>query len=867
VQRVIRTPDQRLRVFISSTLAELAPERDAARRAVASLRLAPVLFELGARPHPPRSLYRAYLEQSHVFVGIYWQHYGWVAPGERVSGLEDEYDLSGPRPKLVYIKEPAPEREERLQALLQRLKGDDQASYKRFSTAAELEELIESDLALLLTESFEMASGARDVERETKRGVAPILPVPAAPTPLVGRKRELDALEDLILREDVRLVTLTGPGGIGKTRLALALSERVRERFPDGVVFASLAGATDPASVINTLLHDCQVAEVAEAQPFGSLVAALSPRRMLLVADNFEQALEAAPEMAAILAAAPGVKLLITSRAVLRLRGEHEIPVPPLPLALDGSALEQALESEAVRLFVERARDVRPDFSLDEQNAPVLMAICRKLDGLPLAIELAAARIRVLTPEALLARLDKRFAVLTGGPRDLPDRQRTLRATVAWSYGLLAPENRLLFDRLAVFGGGFTLEAAEEICDLDGDVDVLEGLAELMDHSLLSHGGAEGDEAEPRFALLQTIQEYAVERLCERGELEELGERHALYYLHLAETADPRLSGPQQVACHRRLRREHDNLERALHWFKDHDRWEPLARLAASLGRHWAVHGEYTEGAEWLDRALVGAERLSDGSRARALYSAGLLGAVRRDPRAQEMLEKALASFRQAGDHHFQAATLNALGVLAAETRDYERATALYEESLRLFGALGDQGGLTDVLGNLAWIAIYLGQLSRAKELVEEALDLARGRSDLTRVVSLLLDLGWVSLFTGDLVAAASHFEQSVQPARHLDDKPAMADVLDGLGRVAAARGNHALALHLLAAADTWRRTLGAPRRGGLAGFEEVVEQERGWLGEMEFMRLWAEGERLAPYAALQEALEEDEADRRRLTA
>ena len=464
---LIRTPDQRIRVFVSSTLRELAAERRAVRDAVSRLRLVPVMFELGARPHPPRQVYRAYLTQSQVFVGIYWQSYGWVAPGEQVSGLEDEYRLSAGMPRLIYVKTPAPKREAQLAAMLDRIETDDRITYQHFSDPAELQHLVENDLAVLLSERFAMASPGGVPEEAPLAGA---LPVPA--TPLVGREQEAKAVADLVIREGVRLVTLTGPGGVGKTRLAVEAAGRLGAGFGAGVRFADLAG------VGAAELVPAAVAAALELSTSGSRVVTdlesyLRARRLLLVLDNFEHVLGAAPLLAGLLGTAPGLVALVTSRTVLRLGGEHEFPVPALPFPEAGAEMDAAVAQTyaAVRLFVERAHAAAPGFELTDGNAAAVAEICARLDGLPLAIELAAAKVRLLPPQALLARLSDRMGLLTGGPRDLPERQQTLRSTLDWSFGLLPPAEQALLARLGVFADSFDLPAVEAVSGVPAAAD------------------------------------------------------------------------------------------------------------------------------------------------------------------------------------------------------------------------------------------------------------------------------------------------------------------------------------------------------------------------------------------------------------
>jgi predicted ATPase len=507
---VIRTPDQRLRVFISSTLGELACERTAVREAVERLRLAPVMFELGARPHPPRALYRAYLAQSHIFIGIYWESYGWVAPGMAVSGIEDEYALSAGLPCLVYVKHPAPGRERRLEEFLARVQEEDRVSYKPFETAEQLAELVADDLALLLTEHFEAGAQALPGAATALR----LRPLPVAPTRLVGRERDLEAICGLIGREEVRLLTLSGVGGIGKTRLGLAAAAALHGRFADGVGFADLSSVQSAELVPGAVAAAVGVPQEGTRPVAELLIERLAPTRTLLVLDNFEHVLGAAPFVSRLLAGCPGVKVLVTSRALLRLRGEHEFPIGPLelPRVHGPAAANGALGAAAVRLFVERAQEHQPRFTVKEANAEAVVELCRRLEGIPLAIELAAARVRVLPPRALLGRIEERLDLLTG-PSDLPERQRTLRATIDWSYELLDQQQRDLFAGLSVFIGGFTLESAEAVCD--GESDVLEGVSSLIEKSLVV--AQERPDMEPRFRMLETVRAYAQERLEQSG--------------------------------------------------------------------------------------------------------------------------------------------------------------------------------------------------------------------------------------------------------------------------------------------------------------------------------------------------------------
>ena len=548
VAGAIRTPDQRLRVFVSSTLKELAPERRAARAAIERLALAPVMFELGARPHPPRELYRAYLEQSDIFVGVYWEEYGWVAPGEEVSGLEDEWSLAPDIPKLIYIKH-SEHRQERLHELLERIRDDDGASYVAFSDVDELAALVTADLATLLAERFDAAAGRRAALGEPIAEVFSTEPVrpPSPLTRLVGRDEELATVTRLLTDEAQRLVTITGPGGIGKSRLAVQAARAVEPAFPDGVVFVDLAPVLDAGLVIAAVANALGIRDTGDRPLTEKLAGALGRRRVLLVLDNVEQVVDAASQLGAMLAAS-AASVLATSRILLRVRGEQNVPLGPLP------------PSDAVELFTERARAVKPDFELTVDNAVQVAAICEALDDVPLALELAAARLRVLTPAALVERLDHALPLLVGGARDLPERQRTLRATIDWSAQLLSEPQQELLLRLGVFRAGFGLDAAEWMSDGLGGVDAVEALGALVDGSLVREQDR-GSRA--WFTMLATVREYGRDRLAERGALAASQQRHADFYVGLAIAADAAPTWQAQVERVTRLLDEHDELRAA----------------------------------------------------------------------------------------------------------------------------------------------------------------------------------------------------------------------------------------------------------------------------------------------------------------
>ena len=536
----IRTPDQRLRVFVSSTLRDLAEERHAVQRAIETLRLTPVMFELGARPYPPRALYRAYLEQSHVFLGVYWQSYGWVAPDEEISGLEDEYRLSAGRPRLVYIKGPAPDRQERLVGLLQRIEADDRASYRHFGSADELERIVKDDLMVLLSERFE-ATGDR-----TELGVpgSPVTAPPVPVTPTVGRDAEIAQVQRL-LAEGCRILTLVGPGGVGKSRLALEACRHVARGFPDGVAFVPLETVDDPSDAIRVLADRVGAMVEGNQAPLDVAIDQLRGQRMLLLIDNFEQILEAGPGLAALLDACPGVSALVTSRRPLRLRGERQMTVEPLGLPVAANeagnvhgAVDAALRSPAVALFVERAQRVRPGFVVDRSNVEATADLVRRLDGLPLAIELVAARAHLLEPGQMLERLERGTDVPMSAGRDFPQRQRTLRATLEWSHDLLTPSQQTLMARLGVFADGATLEAIESVCSGAPVSDLLDDLSALLDNGLI-RVDRQRREGQPRFVLFLTVREFALERLAATDDAGAVTARFIEWALETVARGDP----------------------------------------------------------------------------------------------------------------------------------------------------------------------------------------------------------------------------------------------------------------------------------------------------------------------------------------
>ncbi|WP_210506424.1 DUF4062 domain-containing protein [Naasia sp. SYSU D00057] len=846
----IRTPDQRLRVFVSSTLKELAPERAVARSAIERLAAAPVMFELGARPHPPRDLYRAYLEQSDIFVGLYWERYGWVAPGEDVSGLEDEYNLAPPdMPRLIYIKETAGAREPRLTGLLDRIRSDDRASFKYFSDPAELADLLVADLAVLLAERFDESRAADRADDRDESDASPApsgrVSLPAPLTQLYGREDAIDSIADRLRSPEVRLLTLTGPGGIGKTRLAIEVARRLAPEYPDGVTFVPLAPVDSAAQVPGAIAQVLGVRDTGESPVDQKLVTALRSRRTLLVLDNFEQVLDAAPLVAALLSGAPGLRLLVTSRALLRLSGEHSVEVSPLGLPPSRTREWHPDEppSPAVALLVERARSVKPDFELTADNVADVEAITARLEGVPLAIELAAARLRLLSPAALLERLDRRLSLLVGGQRDLPPRQRAVRSTIEWSTRLLKPDEQDLLWRLGVFAGRFSLEAVE--CMADPGADALALLETLVDSSLVRQQDRTGRSY---FLLLATVREYALERLDEEGLLEQMRERHARYYLGWAQASGREVIGAGQRECVVLVTNERDNLRAAERHFLDARDWTGAAGLAWALWPYWWISGMLGEAKAWMEELLARGHPLPDDARAVALCI------VNASFFWEEPAPSVIAGLSESADLFERLGRPAEAGVpLMSLTMAYtsgpkpelDRAEAAHERGLRLFRAAGDRWGESVLLISGGMIELVRGDREHAIERFERSLRLAdEQQDDLARTLALH-HLGWIHLLGGDPRSATGYFADALHASLRLDHQQGIAWGLEGLLGVAGATGDVERAGILAGAAEALRERIGVPDKADAIFHGRVIEHLRGGQHTAEFERGHARGLRM----------------------
>src|SRR6266567_5463977 len=713
--------------------------------------------------------------------------------------------------------------------------------------------------------------------------------LPAPLTPLVGREQEIAAVCALLWRPEVRLVTLTGTGGVGKTRLALGVAAAVNADFADGICFVALAPLIDPGLVLSTIAQALGVQEQGSRPLLEGLQDHLREKQLLLLLDNFEQVVSAAPVVAELLVAAPRLRVLVTSRTSLHLSGEHEFVVPPLALP-DLRNLpppDRLRQYGAIRLFVARAQAAHSAFVMTGENATAIAAICQQVDGLPLAIELAAGRSKLFAPQALLSRLRNRLTLLVGGAQDLPLRQQTLRGTIAWSYDLLNQDEKTLFRRLAVFVGGCTLEAAEAVCNAhtDLEIDVLEAVAALVDKSLLRQ--EEQADGEPRLLMLETIREYALERLAASGEAEAIQRQHATFFLAMAEQSDRKLRSAEQSTWRRRLVVEHDNLRAALRWTLESQEAEMGLRLAGALLLFWRFCNRLCEGRSWLEQVLAqpGAKAHTKAA-AKALRAAGAMAYYQGDfPEAHQLLEASVMVSREggaagklelaqalvmlgevallqgnasaakelageglpvcqeAGDAWFIAMALHLLGKATGELGDLMAARSLLEESAAQLRIIGDRRYLMMPVDALGMLALRQGDYTGARASFEETLSVAQEMGDEPFIANALTHLGTVALRMGDYPQSAALYQQSLALNREQGNKDGIVEDLAGLAEVASLLGQPERAARLLGAVEALREVSGirlSPLRR--AEYDRTVEGIRAHLDEAAFAEAWKEG-------------------------
>ncbi len=731
--------------------------------------------------------------------------------------------------------------------------------------------------------------------------------LPATSTPLIGREAEVTAVVEQLLRDGVRLLTVTGPGGVGKTCIALQAATDLQGNFSDGVYFVNLAPLTDPDLVAAEVARVLGVREMPGKTAIEGLVSHLQGKSLLLLLDNFEQIAEAAPLVAQLVLSTSGVKALVTSRTALGLRGTRQFPVPPmsLPDRKQLPALERLTGYEAIRLFVERAAALKPGFEINKENAPAIVEICHRLDGLPLAIELAAARIKVLSPQSMLDRLQSRLQLVAGKDRDVPARQQTLRNTIDWSYNLLDGAERTLFQRMATFHGGRTLQAIQWVCGIPGNgdrsrpsealpkgapypthrrtkdegragqdfairnpqsvvrnsVDLLDGVELLISKSLLQQ--MEGHDEEPRFWMLETIHEYAREKLWESGEEEELRRRHARYFLEIVEKAAPHLKQENQARWLEQLEDEYDNIRAAFRWAREYgeagdiEAAEIGLRLAIGLERFWQVRVYLREGLEQTAGALsIG--RPGGAIRASALTVAGTLADICGDPdTARSMHGESIEMWRELGDKRSLIGALSALGQDYFTVGDFGKARALFEEGLHLEEELGER---TDALHNVGIVFYELGDYASATTFLEKDLAIQREIGDTRRAALALANLGLVAFEEGDYKLALARHKESLSIRRTLVAKRGFVYSLEGMAMVYRALGNAALAAHLWGAAQALRDAMGAPvPPNERARYKREMELVRTQLGDNGFEHAYAEGHSMTIEQAVADALGETE--------
>ncbi|MBK8983256.1 MAG: DUF4062 domain-containing protein [Ignavibacteria bacterium] len=723
----IKTPDQRLRVFVSSTLRELADERKAARAAIESIQLIPVMFELGARPHPPKDLYQAYLDQSHIFIGIYWQSYGWIAENETISGLEDELLLSDKFPRLIYVKEPAPDREKKLDTMLDHIRSHGNVSYKSFSSTEELLKYIEIDLVILISERFFTHSEAKLKSKNTIYNNFPAhLPF------LIGREKEISEISDLILNRSSQLITITGPGGIGKTRLSIAVSKSLEYYFEDGLYFADFSSVKDENIIISEIAKLFGISAGASADMTKQIIEFVCDKKILLIIDNFEQLSKSASKISELITKCPNLIIIVTSRNPLELSMETEYNIDALSLPDKKQEISDIEMSPAVILFANRARWAYKKFELNEENIYIVSDICRLLGGIPLAIELAAAKVKMFSLNTIREKLTEKLDLLSGGLKDVPARHKTMKAAIEWSYELLNEDEKKIFRRLSVFKNGFYYEAIEKICcyDISEPFGTIES---LITKNFFRKESEINDIS--RFSMLVLLHKYSSELLEQTGETEKLRIILAEYYFKKLEKSSSGSYGAIPVKINSEWEVDIQNVMNALNTMLSQKRYIDLIEMIYTL---WPVfwifdHDKILEKRIDLNFILQHDKELSDEQTGKLNWLAGSAAMETGDFKtASEKFGAANQYFSKTKNIRGIAWTDLILNSLKSNTdKDYNDEDILkcYNSSADMFNKCGDAWGESMSLQYLAAFEMSRGNFMKAIEAYDSCIKLVENKS------------------------------------------------------------------------------------------------------------------------------------------
>lgn len=739
----IKTPDQRLRVFISSTLKELADERAAVSNSVKRLRLIPVMFELGARPHPPKDLYLAYLNQSDIFIGIYWQSYGWIAENEKISGIEDEYLASEKLPRLIYVKEPAPLRDDRLNDLLDAVRSTGKISYKSFSTPKELEKIVMDDLAIMISERFYAEES--QVKKE-QTSVKTHSNLPPQILPIIGREKDIQKITDLIKENQQHLITITGPGGIGKTRLAQSVAGSLTDYFDDGVYFVDLSEIKDENYIFHEIGTTLGIHLSNSEDHVNQIASFISSQKILMVLDNFEQLAASSAKISSLFKRCPHLTVIITSRNSLNMAIENEYSLPALSTPLESEEFESISESPSVKLFLNKALTADSKFRLTEENCQEVAGICRLLEGIPLAIGLAAVKVRMFSAKMILERLSNKLSLLSGGSTDAPARHRTMKAAIEWSVELLNEDEKKLFLRLAVFSGGFDYNAVENICceGFENPSDLIESL--LIKYLIRKEMEIDGL---PRYGMPALFLEYSKFLFRNSDEHDELKFKHAQYYLSRALAESKALSSHKVPGY---WEEDTANFIEAAYTFYCNKKYSELVNLIYSVWQlFWIFDFDSDlESKINLSELLQYEDNLPEEISGKLLWLLGASALAKGEhDKAENLLSRARDILRITQNVRGYAWANHLITSIHAAKHQKETDKELlisFKESLRLFRESNDYWGECGVIQNTAALETVLGHYAKSLKLYDEFEKLANKTSNYSQIAHILFMRGWIHI-------------------------------------------------------------------------------------------------------------------------